>query len=122
MVAHDAERSVGITVYTNNCTGFQATLKHRFDELLLLMPRRTLRHCVRDLHPLSATTGCRFSDFKVNEVNLAGQVVRLTCLTPPEVGNPTLHARSCRTFALTVPLGNTAGRYWCGQSEGFSPR
>lgn len=76
-----AEQAVGISVYTNSCPGFTAILKHRW-----------VGHggrggggtwFCRDARP--SCHACRFTDFKVNEVNLEGQVVRLTSLKPPPV-------------------------------------
>ncbi|KAL4444565.1 hypothetical protein ABPG77_002382 [Micractinium sp. CCAP 211/92] len=58
--AWEAEKAVGIECFANELPGFTAILKHRY------------------------------ADFKVNEINLEGKVVRLTTLdAPPKAGSET---------------------------------
>ena len=89
---------MGITEYISDHPGFRAILKHRYSTSTTAMPvRKLMRAC--DLHRCLSH---RYSDFIVHEIDMEGNVVRLTDMSLPLPPGVVKHSCSDHASILCI--------------------
>ncbi len=102
---------MGIRLFVNSLPGFTGILKHRYAVACVHLLARLSQPAVAARRNFARPCAARrrYADFKVNEVDLQGRVVRLTSLEPPQVRGAA--AAAAAAACCTLPPARSADAF-----------